>query len=205
MPCRCAAIGKNVEPAAGSGRLREQMACETEQLVDEILVMDAQIGRVRALEALIERWQKRLWRYAYDLTGRPDGAWDVTQDSWLAIVRGIGRLKDPARFKAWAYRIVTNKANDWIRRQKRHAAPLLPQTDKSAAAGMDASTDLRDLLRRLSAASKTVLTLHYLEGFSVAETAGVLRIAQGTVKSRLHTARKELKQLWQAADPDRRL
>lgn len=179
------------------------MPHETDQLVDEILVMDAQIGRVEALEALVSRWQKRLWRYAYDLTGRTDAAWDITQDSWLAIVRGIGRLNDPARFKAWAYRIVTNKANDWIRRERRGAASLERRAGEPETPEIDAATDLRDLLSRLSAASKTVLTLHYLEGFSVAETAGVLRIAQGTVKSRLHTARRELKQLWDAHSPDR--
>ena len=55
---------------------------------------------------------------------------------------------------------------------------------------------LRDLLRRLSDKSRAVLTLHYLECFGVAEIAGILRIAKGTVKSRLHTARDELRQLW---------
>lgn len=83
-----------------------------EQIADEILVMDCQSGRVGALEILVARWQKRLWRYAYGLTGDTEAAWDVTQDSWLAIIRGISRLNDPARFRSWAYRIVTNKASD---------------------------------------------------------------------------------------------
>jgi len=176
------------------------MAEETEQLIDEILVMDAQTGSVKAMEALVGRWQKRLWRYAYDLTGRTDAAWDVTQDGWLGIVRGIRRLQDPAHFRAWAYRIVTNKANDWIRREMRKTR-LQPQaTEPQATAGevmrTEVSNDLRDLLSRLSERSRAVLTLHYIECFGVAEIAGILRIAKGTVKSRLHTARKELKQLW---------
>ncbi|MFB0554210.1 MAG: RNA polymerase sigma factor, partial [Phycisphaerae bacterium] len=54
-----------------------------EQLVDEILVMDCQGGSVKALEILVSRWQKRLWRYAYNLTGDTEAAWDITQDSWL--------------------------------------------------------------------------------------------------------------------------
>ncbi len=176
------------------------MAEETEQLIDEILVMDAQTGRVEALEALVSRWQKRLWRYACDQTGRTDAAWDITQEAWLGIVRGIRRLHDPARFKPWAYRIVTNKANDWIRRQRRNAElPIASANDRAhatEASGRDTANDLRDLLRRLSDNSRAVLTLHYIEGLRVAEIAGVLRIAPGTVKSRLHTARKELKRLW---------
>jgi RNA polymerase sigma-70 factor (ECF subfamily) len=176
------------------------MAAGTEQLIDEILVMDAQTGSVKAMESLVRRWQKRLWQYAYDLTGRADAAWDVTQDGWLGIVRGIRRLQDPAHFKAWAYRIVTNKANDWISREIRKARlqphAVEPQTTGGETPAIETSNDLRDLLHRLSDRSRAVLTLHYIERFGVAEIAGILRIAKGTVKSRLHTARKELKQLW---------
>jgi RNA polymerase sigma factor (sigma-70 family) len=95
------------------------MADRREQLVDELLVMDAQSGRVKAMEMLVCRWQKRLWRYACRLTGSPEAAWDVTQEGWLGIVRGLSRLSDPARFRPWAYRIVTNKANDWISKSAR--------------------------------------------------------------------------------------
>jgi RNA polymerase sigma-70 factor (ECF subfamily) len=58
-----------------------------EQLVDEILVMDCQSGSVKALEMLVKRWQKRLWQYAHRLTANAEGAWDVTQESWLAIIK----------------------------------------------------------------------------------------------------------------------
>jgi RNA polymerase sigma-70 factor (ECF subfamily) len=177
------------------------MADETEQIIDEILVMDAQAGRVEALEALVSRWQKRLWRYACDLTGRTDAAWDVTQETWLGIVRGIHRLHDPAHFRAWAYRIVTNKANDWIGRERRRAHVQSQVPDPPATGGAtshtDVANDLRVLLHRLSDNSRTVLTLHYVEGFALAEVADILRIAPGTVKSRLHTARNELRRLWQ--------
>ena len=66
-----------------------------ESVMDEILVLECQSGSVQALEALVSRWQKRLWRHAYCLTGDAEGAWDVTQESWLGIIRGIGRLGDP--------------------------------------------------------------------------------------------------------------
>ncbi len=171
-----------------------------EQPVDELLVMDCQDGSRQAMELLVSRWQERLWRYALRLTGRPEAAWDVTQESWLAIVRGISRLNDPARFAPWAYRIVTNKANDWLRRNAR-TIHLPPDFDVEARRPDEQQTaivadDLQSVLPRLSNASRTVLTLHYLEGFGLADIAGILHVPQGTVKSRLHAARNELKTLW---------
>ncbi len=171
-----------------------------EQLVDELLVMDCQDGSRKAMELLISRWQKRLWRYALRLTGNSEAAWDVTQESWLAIVRGISRLNDPARFGPWAYRIVTNKANDWIGRYAR--TTRLPadfdfqarQSDEPQAAVT--ATDLSSILHRLSSAARTVLTLHYLEGYGLADIARILHVPQGTVKSRLYAARNELRALW---------
>ena len=56
--------------------------------------------------------------------------------------------------------------------------------------------DLQSVLPRLSDAGRTVLTLHYLEGFGLADIAGILHVPPGTVKSRLHAARNELKTLW---------
>lgn len=179
-----------------------------EQSVDELLVMDCQDGKRQAMDRLVLRWQKRLWSYACRLTGSPDAAWDVTQESWLGIVRGIRRLNDPARFGPWAYRIVTNKANDWLRRNAR--TKRLP-TDFDAQArpigepqAPVAAADLHSVLPRLSNPSRTVLTLHYLEGFGLADIANILHIPRGTVKSRLHTARNELRSLWLGASQQRR-
>jgi len=176
------------------------MADYSEQLVDELLVMDAQSGRVMALEMLVSRWQKRLWRYARRVTGDSEAAWDVTQEAWLAIVRSIRRLRDPARFRSWAFRIVTNKANDWIRK-KAHATRT-PADPTAAARQQESGTtdDLHGILRRLPKRSRAVLTLYYLEEFALADVARILRIPEGTVKSRLHTARAEFKNLWKQKD-----
>ncbi len=170
-----------------------------EQLVDELLVMDCQDGSRAAMEKLVSRWQKCLWRYALRLTGDREAAWDVTQESWLAIVRGISRLHDPARFASWAYQIVTNKANDWIGRNaraRRLPPDLDPEDGRSDEQAAIEAADLQSVLPRLSDSSRTVLTLHYLEGFGLADIAGILHVPQGTVKSRLHAARNELRTLW---------
>ena len=167
-----------------------------EQLVDEILVMDCQGGSVKALEILVSRWQKRLWRYAYNLTGDTDAAWDITQDSWLGIIKGLRKLHDPANFKAWAYRITTNKSIDWIRKSKAEKQISIEELqDHQLEAKHD--TGVKELLEKLNIRKQVVLSLYYFEQLSVPEISVALKIPKGTVKSRLHSARKELKELWQ--------
>jgi len=171
--------------------------------VDEILVLECQAGSGPALESLVARWQKRLWRHAYSLTRDADGAWDVTQEAWLGIVRGIGRLDDPAKFPGWAFRIVTHKACDWIGRRRKSRPTEPPAAQEPAAKdeppGRELAGDLDCILERLPRDLGSVLRLHYLADFSVAEIAGILRIPVGTVKSRLYAARAAFKALWQSS------
>jgi len=167
-----------------------------EQLVDEILVMDCQSGRVKALEILVSRWQKRLWQYAYRLTGNAEGAWDVTQESWLGIIKSLRKLNDPANFKAWAYRIATNKSIDWKRKNE-----AVKQINIKELEGHQhkekKDRGIKELMEKLGMRKKAVLSLYYFEQLSVPEISVALNIPKGTVKSRLHNARKDLKELWQ--------
>ncbi|MFC1636588.1 RNA polymerase sigma factor [Planctomycetota bacterium] len=167
-----------------------------EQLVDEILVMDCQSGSKKALEKLISRWQKRLWGYAYRLTGDSEAAWDITQESWLGIIKGLRRLHDPARFRSWAYRIVTNKARDWIRKSKASKHVRIEEIQGQEVHDQKA-TGINELMEKLDMRKRSVLSLYHFEQLSVQEISIALNIPKGTVKSRLHTARKELKKLWQ--------
>jgi RNA polymerase sigma-70 factor, ECF subfamily len=171
------------------------MRDDVEQLEDELLVLEWQRGSAAAMEKLVGRWQKRLWRYARRLTGDGEGAWEVTQESWLGMVRGVGRLEDPARFRAWAYRIVTRRAQDWVAGRMKGRREEAMRRESPAGDRQPASEAVESLLRGLPGASQEVLALHYLDGLSLAEVALALAIPEGTVKSRLHTARRELKEL----------
>ncbi len=194
-------------------------------ITDELLVMSCQDGDEEAISLLVRRWQPRLWRHARTLTGTDDAAWDVVQESWLAIVRGLHRLLDAAQFRVWAYRIVTNKSADWIRRQTRRRQALadLSQQDAAQSGGTQTGIAQPDVLGRSepeAAAShneqvaalqqalqtlgpdhRVVLTLHYLEEMTINEIAVSLGIPAGTVKSRLYHARQELKDAWQNQQP----
>lgn len=164
---------------------------------DELLVIEAQDGDAEAMEALVRRWQRRLWTHAYRLTGRSEAAWDITQQSWLAIIKGLGSLHDPASFRAWAYRIVANKGMDYVRSQPPATTPPAPDTVGQRPPRQESHAILRELLNRLEPAKRALLVLYYLEGLTVSEIGFVLGIPPGTVKSRLHASRAELKRLWQ--------
>ena len=165
------------------------------QVEDELLVIDAQAGDRSAMESLVRRWQRRLWSHALRLTGDQEGAWDVTQQAWLGIVRGLPKLEDPARFRAWAYRITTNKSYDWIREKvslPRSPLPDVPGRERRS----ERATTVDELLQQMDAAKRAALCLYYFENLSIAEMSVALDIPQGTVKSRLHAAREQLKALW---------
>ena len=165
------------------------------QVEDELLVIDAQAGDRSAMEALVRRWQRRLWAHALRLTGDREAAWDVTQQAWLGIVKGLAKLHDPARFRAWAYRITTNKAADWIHEKTSlPRAPLPDVPDRKQRS--ERATTVEELLALMDPPKRAALCLYYFESLSVAEMSVALDIPVGTVKSRLHAARNQLKELW---------
>lgn len=171
------------------------MSKQRAQIEDQVLVMDAQNGDRQALETLVRRWQKRLWQHTYRLTAESQACWDITQQSWLDIIKGLRKLRDPARFPTWAYRIVTNKAADWLKsKQKRNYVNI----DDVAPAETPSSenADVRELLQKLKENSRVILSLYYFEEFTVSEISQVLKAPVGTVKSRLFQARKEFNELW---------
>ncbi len=172
------------------------MGHERSNLEDQLLVMDAQDGHIEAMEQLVSRWQKRLWRHALRLTGNDQAAWDVTQSAWHDIIRRLRKLHDPAGFPAWAYRITTCKSADWIKKKSKMQTVPAENLDTMAAAGKP-ELGIKELLEKLDIDKRAVLSLYYFEELSISEIALALKIPAGTVKSRLHTARNALKQLWE--------
>ena len=166
--------------------------------LDEYLVIECQLGNADAFRALFRRWHPRLLGHAHALTEDREAAIDVTQESWIGIVRGLRGLRDPARFPSWALRIVANKARDWIRREQSRrrmmeGGAVDPPRPATPDDGDDDLDRLRAGLAALERDKRRVLRLHYLEGRSVAEIASELGVAPGTVKSRLFNARNELR------------
>lgn len=194
------------------------MTRQPEHIYLELLVLRCQAGDVGAFEELVGHWQPRLWRHALRLTGRHDAAAEALQETWLAIVRGIRTLDDPARFGSWARRIVTHKAADRIRRQQRRRNLAREVARLSAAdpdelgehaehgehgehGEQDEITRLRGAMQRLTPDSRAILALRYLDELSVAQIAVILDIPPGTAKSRLHHARNQLEHVLERVTP----
>lgn len=176
------------------------MSDSREQPVDEMLVLAAQDGHRPAMDELVRRWQKRLWRYARRLTGDSEAAWDITQQAWMAIIRGLRRLRHADRFRPWAYRIVRNKAMDHLKRRPREKrlaeGTLADPADTGDRERGEQARSLRALVDRMPPAHRAVLSLYYIDQLPLTEVAEVLDIPAGTVKSRLHAARNELRRRW---------
>lgn len=169
---------------------------------DELLVLRSQDGDAGALDELVNRWQTRFFRHAYRLTANRDSARDAVQEAWIAIVRGLTRLDDPSRFAPWAYRILSNKCVDWVRKQgrRRRFDQTLVERQRPEDAviepdpeGDEARQRVVGALRCLPPAQQALLALFYQDGFGVGEIAQILEIPAGTVKSRLFHARNALK------------
>lgn len=169
---------------------------------DELLAVRCQLGERAAFDELIRRWNDPLWRYLRRLSESDDDAREMAQDAWLRVIRGISRLREPAKLRAWLFGIARRVAMDRLR--DRYAAPravdvdvLDLAADHDAGANEDDLSDLQQELARLPVAERDVLTLFYLRELSLNEVADVLGVPVGTVKSRLfrarHLLRRELK------------
>ncbi len=169
------------------------------RVIDELLVTRCQEGDRESFDLLMRRWQRRLWRYAWRLTGSNDAAWDATQETWIAVLQQIRKLNDPAWFAVWAYRIVRNKCADHCRKasQQKHLAGAL--AERQRADDNRPPEGLHELLtralRRLPPDRQELLALRYREDLNIMEIAVVLGIPAGTVKSRLHHAREQLRRI----------
>ena len=184
-----------------------------EEIQDELLVLRCQGGDAEAFRLLVSRWHPRLRRLAARLTANREAGPDVVQDVWLAVARGLRSLDDPARFRVWVYRITANKCADWIRRRavRRDTMPELrraavAENDHSCPGESDEVDEvirLRVALRRLPEELRTILSLHYLDGLSVLEIAAVFNVPGGTIKSRMHNARAQLRKELQESHDER--
>lgn len=168
---------------------------------EPILVTLAQNGDREALESLLRRVYRPLRSYIASMASSADVD-DLLQETALLIVQHLDHLQHPTAFRAWVFRIATRHV---FRHLKRRARWELRRADASLALDLPAREPVPETLEpallsaieRVSPASRAVLLLHYQHHLSLAETAGVLDIPVGTVKSRLAYGISVLRQLIQ--------
>ncbi len=175
------------------------MTRDLQTIRSELLVIRFRKGEREAFGELVSLWEKRLFYFLRGFTASEQDTWDLLQQTWIKVLGGLGKLGDTATFTAWLYRVARHTAIDHVRRQ---GNSFLPLEDENGNEPVDnGNEDIRlenaELVHRglaeLSLAHREVLTLFFLEGFTIEETAGILDQKPGTVKSRMHYAKKAMK------------
>ncbi|MCS6978320.1 MAG: sigma-70 family RNA polymerase sigma factor [Gemmatales bacterium] len=173
---------------------------------DDQLIAWALRGRTEAYGELVRRYQDRLFNALNGFLGSPEDALDVTQEAFLSAWQALDGFKGGSRFYTWLYRIAMNLAIDLRRRQKPTgsldladddiAQPPDPSPDADPQAALQRDEDVarvRQALMRVSEEHRMVLVLKDFEGMKYEEIAQVLEVPIGTIRSRLHRARLELR------------
>ncbi len=177
---------------------------------DESLVLRLRKGDTPAGEVLVERYYQPLMRYLQRLAGNDHVAEELHQQTWLSVLDHLDRFdagSTTGGFKAWLFRIATNKANDlWRSRGRERAAKeglKLVTDEESPAAGhrMEGSEQeekLRRAIEQLPDSQRQVLLLRYYSGMKFVEIADMLGCPLNTALGRMHKAMLKLKQLMEA-------
>jgi RNA polymerase sigma factor (sigma-70 family) len=119
---------------------------------------------------------------------------DAMQETLIVVLRNLRTLREPAALRSWVRRIAVRQALRLVWDQR--AVPVAEPPDEGFPVDLDTSIDVRETLARLSPPQRAVLVLRHLEDLSEEETAEVLGVPEGTVKSGLHRARQRFQQLW---------
>ena len=161
----------------------------------------ARAGEVAAFGALVRRHQERVFRFLHRMLDAREEAMELTQDVFVKAWQALPGWRPEAAFSTWLLQIARNAALDHLRRrQVVRFAPLeegLEVADgapgpEARYASRQRQVQLERALRRLAAEHREILLLREVEGLAYGELAGVLGIAEGTVKSRLARARSAL-------------
>lgn len=158
------------------------------------VVVRAQVGEREAVAELVRGWHEPVWGYVRRMLGRDDTADDVSQEVWLAVVRGLPRLKEPERFAAWLFTIARRSVVNHLRGKYADQPRQTSYDEPDLADEVVDRVDVRRLVDKVPVVEREVLVLFHLEDLSLEECAEVLAVPVGTVKSRLHRARRMLRE-----------
>jgi RNA polymerase sigma-70 factor (ECF subfamily) len=181
---------------------------------DAALVEQLRAGHEAAFVELVQRYQPRLLRLAESTVGSRAVAQDVTQDTWLAVVRGVDRFEGRSSFKTWLFHILLNRARTAARKEQRAGVPddnvdehflkdghwanppepWAERADDRLVAEQLAAR-VCALLPLLPEAQREVVVLRDVEGLDSADVTAVLGITEGNQRVLLHRGRAKLRHL----------
>mgnify|MGYP000731621043 CR=1 FL=1 len=177
-------------------------------MTEQELVRAAAGGDTEAFERLVRTYENKIYHLALRMCGSSEEASDIAQEAFLAAWRGLPSFRGEANFATWLYRLTSNAAIDYLRRQKKERGDMslddedlgLDAVDtgpgpQDAAERTEVRTAVAAGLQQLSEGHRQVLVLREIQGLSYEEIADVLEVDLGTVKSRISRARTALRKI----------
>jgi RNA polymerase sigma-70 factor, ECF subfamily len=167
-------------------------------------VQQARDGKPAAWDALFRRYQLPLYAYAFELVHNEQTSLDLVQETFISAVKHIGGLRDDEKFGSWLFGIAHQKVIQFWRKHsgKEILFDETPETSDEFENQPDnllihreQEIEFMNLLNQLPLPQRSVLLLHFVEDFSLEEIARITETQPGTVKSRLHYAKKSLRKL----------
>jgi RNA polymerase sigma-70 factor (ECF subfamily) len=179
-------------------------------LEDLDIVRRCQEGQTDLMEILIDRHQTALYSLCRKLARDPDDADDLFQDTWVKVMKNLDKFTPQHKFITWVFSICVNLYRDryrkrkrWLWRVKRYDSEEEQQRAMEAAGSGDSAPDrqvlqnetkaqVRRAMDRLDDAYRIPIILHYFRGLTISEIAGIMKVPDGTVKTRLVRGREKL-------------
>jgi RNA polymerase sigma-70 factor (ECF subfamily) len=172
--------------------------------LEHLPVTEARAGEPGAWDALFRRYQLPIYVSVFELIRDEQASLDIVQESFIAAVRHIGSLQDNAKFGSWLFGIAHQKCILRWRKRREILVDEIPENADDLESGPDdllirreQEAEFMNLLNQLPPPHRSVLLLHYVEDFSMEEIGRITETQVGTVKSRLHYAKKALRKLWE--------
>lgn len=184
----------------------------TDKSLDKALIDRCKLGDITAFNELVQRYEKRVFNFAFRMAGNYDDANDVGQEAFIRVFNSINTFRGDANFTTWLYRIVTNVYLDERKKQKSHLHTSLEDyieleentvtrqiEDGSPTPDVMVETGERDQLlqgaiQALPEYQRAMVVLYHTQSKSYEEIATIMNLPIGTVKSRLNRARLALKE-----------
>jgi RNA polymerase sigma-70 factor, ECF subfamily len=173
-------------------------------------VPQARAGDPAAWDTLFHRYQLPLYVYAHELVHHEQTSLDIVQETFIAAAKHIGSLRDDEKFGSWLFGIAHQKCLQRWRKKTEVLLDEIPETMDESEDGpgellirREQEAEFMQLLEQLPLPQRSVLLLHFIEEFSLEEIARITEAQIGTVKSRMHYAKRALKKLVQANEEKR--
>ena len=199
-----------------SGEATEKYAQLESVELDRAWVSRVQAGDVAAFDHLVKKYRERIFSVIYNMTSNREDASDLTQDTFIKAFSSINRFRGKSSFFTWIYRIAVNTTLSHLKKHRmRHffsfeniqeeasQSEIFETLASKVAADKptllhELQEKLNDALQTLSVKHRTVVILFEIEGLSHAEIAQILKVSEGTVRSRLHYAKQQLQSYLQS-------